>query len=147
MNLYWNQADLCGARDRLLVAAAAATPRRGLLQHLCSVIHLQSSSHALFFPTSISLLSFLVTLFRVRFLRVFSCAVCLCAFVFSLCGGRCCDLERCVVLVSVDVSRWMGLSDPCERARTNERRDWRGEGSWSIASWGCILVAPFLIEN
>ena len=31
-----------------------------------------------------------------------------------------------MALVSVDVSHWMGLSGPCERARTNETRDWRG---------------------
>jgi hypothetical protein len=31
-----------------------------------------------------------------------------------------------VALVSVDTSCWMGLSDPCEKARTNQRRDRRG---------------------
>jgi len=36
------EAGLHGARDRLLLrAAAAATPCRGLLRHLCSGIHLR----------------------------------------------------------------------------------------------------------
>jgi hypothetical protein len=42
------EAGLHGARDRLLLGAApAATPRRGLLHHLCSGIHLRSIPRAL----------------------------------------------------------------------------------------------------